>query len=141
LALGGSSSHLKRHHSSEKILRSYSSVVKPRLSDQNKGHRVAFCLNERGNNGLYKEILYDHIHVDKKFFLLTKEVERYILAQGEEAPHRIVATKKLHIPKVMFLAANGQPRWDAGRKVGMWPIARQILAQRSNRNRPMGTLE
>jgi hypothetical protein len=90
--------------------------------------------------------MYDLIHVDEKVFLLTKEVERYILAQGEEVPHRIVANK-LHIPKVMFLAANGQPRWDAKRaqmfqgKAGMWPIARQIPAQRLSRNRPTGTLE
>jgi hypothetical protein len=91
--------------------------------------------------------MYDHIHVHEKSFLLTKEIERYILAQGEEAPHQIVANK-LHIPKIMSFAANGQARWDVGRsqmfdgKVGMWPIARQIPAQQeSSRNRPAGTLE
>jgi hypothetical protein len=36
----------------EKVLRSHSSVVKPILSDENKLHRVDFCPNERGNNGL-----------------------------------------------------------------------------------------
>jgi hypothetical protein len=61
-------------------------------------------------------------------FLLTKEVQRYILAAGEEAPHRTLA-HKTYIPKVMFCAANAPPKWDAGRnrhfdgKVGMWPIA------------------
>jgi hypothetical protein len=54
---------------------------------------------------------------------------------------------KLYIPKVMFCAANARPRWDAGRnemfdgKVGMWPIATQVPAARSSRNRSAGTLE
>jgi hypothetical protein len=90
--------------------------------------------------------MYDCIHVDKKFFLLTKEVEQYILAQGEEGPHQTVSLKS-HIPKVMFFASIGRPRWDAGRNqmfhgnVGIWPIARQIPAARWSRNRPAGTLE
>jgi hypothetical protein len=52
-----------------------------------------------------------------------------------------------HISKIMFFATNGWPRWDAGRarmfhgKVGMWPIARQIPAARSSRNRAACTLE
>jgi hypothetical protein len=54
------------------------------------------------------------IHGDRKFFLLTKEVEQYILAQGEEGLHQTVSHKS-HIPKVMVFAANGRPRWDAGR--------------------------
>jgi hypothetical protein len=73
-------------------------------------------------------------------------VEQYILAQGEDGPHQTVSHKS-HIPKVMFFAANGRPRWDAGRaqlfngKVGMWPITTQVPAARSSRNRPAGTLE
>jgi hypothetical protein len=81
------------------------------LTEENKMSRLEFCLGERGANGLYND-MYDHIHVDEKMFLLTKEVQRYILAEGEEAPHRTVA-HKTSIPKVMFCAANTCPRWDA----------------------------
>jgi hypothetical protein len=76
----------------EKILRSHSSIVKPMLTEENKLYQLEFCLNERANNGIFNE-MYDHIHVDEKFFLLTKEVEQYILAQGEEGPHRTLSHK------------------------------------------------
>jgi hypothetical protein len=116
------------------------------LTEENKLNRMELYLGERGANGWYKE-KYNCIHVDEKMFLLTKEVERYILAEGEEAPHRTIA-HKLYIPKVMFCAANACPRWDAGRnemfdgKVGMWPTVTQVpAARRSSRNRPAGTLE
>jgi hypothetical protein len=78
------------------------------LSDKNKLSRMEFCLNERGPNGLSKD-LFDRIHVDEKMFLLTKEVERYILAEGKEAPLQSI-THKSYIPKVMFYAANACPR-------------------------------
>jgi hypothetical protein len=129
----------------EKILRSHSSAVKPMLTEENNLSRMEFCLSERGANELFKDI-YGCIHVDEKMFLLTREVEWYILAGGEEAPHRTVAHKS-YIPKVMFCAANARRRWDAGgnqffdERVGMWPIATQVPAARSSRNRPAGTLE
>jgi hypothetical protein len=42
----------------EKILRSHSSIVKPMLTEENKLHRLEFCLNERANNCIFKE-MYD----------------------------------------------------------------------------------
>ena len=47
----------------------------------------------------------------------------------------------------MFLGAVGHPRYDHGRnqnfngKIGLYPMARQIPAQRTSRNRVRGTLE
>jgi hypothetical protein len=32
--------------------------------------------------------MYDHIHMDEKFFILTKEVEQYILAEGVNSIHQ-----------------------------------------------------
>jgi hypothetical protein len=57
--------------------------------------------------------MYDRIHVDKKFFHLTKEVERNILAQGEEVPHWIVAKRIAH-PKGHVLGCQ----WPT--QVGCW---------------------
>ncbi len=71
---------------------------------------------------------------------------KYYLALDEEQPHRAIGHKS-HIPKCMHLAANGRPRWDAGRnrwfngKLGLWPVAHQVAAQRRSRHRPAGTLE
>jgi hypothetical protein len=115
------------------------------LTEGNKLSRMHFCLSERGANGLFKD-MFDCIHVDEKMFLLTKEVERYILAEGKEAPLRTLVHKS-YIPKVMFYAANTCPRRGAGSnqmfngKVGMWPLAAQVPAVRSSRNRPASTLE
>jgi hypothetical protein len=79
-------------------------------------------------------------------FSSNKRGRAIYLGSRRGGPHQTVSHKS-HIPKVLFLAANGRPRWDAGRnqmfhgKVDMWPIARQIPAARSSRNRPAGTLE
>jgi hypothetical protein len=90
--------------------------------------------------------MFDRVHVDKKWFLLTRVMERYYLMPEEEQPHCMIG-HKCHIPKCMHLAANGHPRWDAqcnqwfDGKLGLWPVAHQVAAQRNSRLRPAGTLE
>jgi hypothetical protein len=78
----------------------------PMLTDVNKMARLKFCLNKRGANGLYNS-MYDRVHVDEKWFFLTRVTERYYLAPDEEQPHRVIGHHKSHIPKCMHLAANG----------------------------------
>ncbi|ETW03763.1 hypothetical protein H310_05130 [Aphanomyces invadans] len=52
----------------------------------------------------------------------------------------------MFIPKIMFLAAVGRPRYDTERgtyfdgKIGMWPIVEYRPAQRNSRHRPAGTI-
>jgi hypothetical protein len=47
----------------------------------------------------------------------------------------------------MFLSAISRPRFDHGRnqwfngKIGLWPIAHEVAAQRDSVNRPRGTME
>jgi hypothetical protein len=78
--------------------------------------------------------MFDQIHVDERIFLITRVLERYILAEGKDAPLQTIA-HKLYIPKVMFYAANARPRWDAERawmfdgKVGMWLLQHKFLLQ------------
>ncbi len=144
-SVGVSSSTIHRLIHDEKLLRPHTSSGKPMLTDVNKMARLEFCLNERGPNGMY-HTMYDRLHLDEKWFFLTRVTERYYLAGDEPQPHRVIGHKS-HIPKCMHLAANGRPQWDAQRgqwfdgKIGLWPIAEQIPAQRSSRNRPRGTLE
>ncbi len=88
----------------------------------------------------------DEIHVDEKWFYLTRDQERYILLDIEQDPKRTVKHKS-HIEKVIFLAATAKPRRDPSRKtywdgkIGIWPFARQEPAKRSSVNRPAGTME
>jgi len=80
------------------------------------------------------------VHVNKKWFELTEDSVSYILAQNEVEPHR--EGKKLHKPRIMFLCAIAKPRYDPHTKkmwdgkIGMWPFALQVPAQRSSTNRP-----
>ena len=55
-ALAISRGAIHRFVRTEKILRSHSSIVKPILTEENKLHRLEFCLNERANNGIFKEM-------------------------------------------------------------------------------------
>ena len=69
--------------------------------------------------------LYNVVHVDEKWFFMTKDGRSYIICHGEEPPHRSV-NHKGYIKKVMFLCATARPRringewWDG--KLGIWPI-------------------
>ena len=142
-----SKSHLHRMIKLEGVLVPHSSSLKPKLTEYNKLARVEFCLSERrdGDPGLYKD-MYNRVHVDEKWFYITKVKDRYYLVPGEAPPQRDSAHKN-HIPKVMFLCAVARPRYDPGRnqwfdgKVGMWPMAHQVPAARASVNRPAGTME
>ena len=89
---------------------------------------------------------YNEVHIDEKWFYLTKEKRKYILAPGEQAPNRTVQHKS-HITKVMFLSAIARPRkdtvanqmWDG--KLGIWPIGEWKPAVNNSVNRPAGTME
>jgi len=89
--------------------------------------------------------MFGEIHIDEKWFYLSRDGECYLLAEGEELPH-CTCKHKSHITKVMFLCAQARPRWDHHTnsmwdgKIGIWPVGRWEPAQRSSRNRPRGTL-
>ena len=142
-----SKSHLHRMIKLEGVLVPHSSTLKPKLTEYSKLERVEFCLSERRDDdqGMYRD-MYNRVHVDEKWFYITKVKDRYYLVPGEEAPERTTSHKS-HVPKVMFLCAVARPRYDPGRnqwfdgKVGMWPMAHQVPAARASVNRPAGTLE
>jgi hypothetical protein len=93
--------------------------------------------------------MFDRVHVDEKWFFLTRLTERYYLAPDEEQQHRTIGYKS-HIPKCMHLAVNGRPIWECSEhnqwfsgKLSLWPVlAHQVAAQRNSRHtRPAGTLQ
>jgi hypothetical protein len=138
----------RSHHLVKVHCRQHSSVLKPTLTEENKVTRVEHCLWHRDperENGAFKEI-HDVVHLDETWYYLTWIVEHYYLAPHEPDPERNTRHKG-HIPKCMFLSTVGRPWFDNGRnqwfngKLGLWPIAHEVPAQRDSNNRRRRTLE
>ena len=76
---------------------------------------------------------------------VKRQGQKYILAEGEDLPvHKV--QHKVHIKKVMLLAAVGRPRRDTlhnrnfSAKIGIFPFTRQVPALRNSRHRAAGTM-
>ena len=142
--IGLPKSTLQRLMKNDNGFRRHSSALKPMLTEANKYERVLWALSKI--DGRAYKTMEDEIHVDEKWFYLTRDQENYIMLDDEEDPQRNVKHKS-HIDKVMFLAATAKPRWDPHKKqwwdgkLGIWPFAHQVAAKRSSANRPAGTLE
>ena len=61
--------------------------LKPILTEENKHARFEMALSFRNpaNPGEYQD-MRDRIHVDEKWFFLTRAKERYLLHPGEKTP-------------------------------------------------------
>ncbi len=129
-------------------MQSHSNTVKPYLTDQNKRDRVKFALSfVRGDvSSLPFRTMFDYVHLDEKWFYMTRIKENYDMVQGEKPPARKVKSKRF-IMKVMFLCAVARPRYDHHRKsyfdgkIGLWPFVEHVPVKSSSRNRPAGTLQ
>ena len=99
----------------EGILRRHFNAIKPGLSDENMRARLKFCLSMLEKDSLAHEPkfvdMYNIVHIDEKWFYMTKKTEKYYVVPEEEVPHRTCQSKN-HITKVMFLAAMARPRFD-----------------------------
>lgn len=133
---------------SGKYFKRISSTVKPTLTEKNKMDRLEFCLskvNHATNGDFLFDDLYDYVHIDEKWFYLTKIKRSYYLMLNEEEPERNCKSKRF-ITKVMFMAAVARPRYDTHRKhyfdgkIGIWPFVYQEPAQRNSKNRAKGTI-
>lgn len=146
-ASGIAKSSLHRALKRKQLVR-YRSNVKPELTDKNRLERMRFCLSHIQENRptLPFKDMNDIIHVDEKWFFLTKVKRTYYLTPQEPKPHRFTKSKR-YIPKIMFLSAVCRPRYDHQNKklfdgkFGIWPIVHQVEAKRNSRNRPKGTME
>ena len=89
--------------------------------------------------------MFDFVHLDEKWFFLSKKSQRVYLAQNERGKYRAAHSSKW-IPKVMFTAVVARPRFDAegqcifDGKIGIFPFTYQQAAKRSSKNREKGTL-
>jgi hypothetical protein len=92
-------------------IRRHSSSVRPMLADANKVERVRFALSYIRPNGMFQD-MFDHVHIDEKWFYLSTTKRNYYLLPDEPNPDRKCQSKRF-IEKVMFMAAVARPRWIA----------------------------
>ena len=136
----------------EKIIHPHTNAIKPFLTDENKLHRIAYAADHviTVNGGSFYDGMYNEIHVDEKWFFISKETQRVYLTQREKRngdyPKRKCKSKR-YLIKVMFLCAVARPRMNEDGEVifdgmiGCWPFVERVRAQRSSVNRPAGTWE
>lgn len=130
--------------------RPHSNPVKPYLSDENKKTRLEFSLSMVDENTLTSVPtfvnMHSQIHIDEKWFYMSKTSQKYYLHPDETEPFRTCKSKRF-ITKIMFLAAVARPRVDATTneefdgKIGIWPFVSKEPAKRNSKNRVAGTLE
>ena len=124
----------------------HSNSLKPILTEENKLARLLMANHFRDPQDPSKyQDMHDHIHLDEKWFFLTRKKEQYLLLPDKKNPKHCVE-HKLHITKVMFLCTvarlhfnpSANSWWDG--KLGIWPIGDWVPAKWKLMNRPKGRL-
>ncbi|XP_042016290.1 uncharacterized protein LOC121764314 [Salvia splendens] len=131
-------------------LRPHTNAIKPALTNMNKIARARWSLSQlepQITQGRVKfQSMHNVVHIDEKWFYMTKVSDRYYLLPDEDEPYRTCKSKR-YITKVMFMCAvsrphfgiNGQSTYDG--KVGIFPFTEFLPAQRRSKNRARGTME
>ncbi|XP_059634636.1 uncharacterized protein LOC132276975 [Cornus florida] len=132
------------------LIRPHSNALKPSLTEKKKKARLLFCLSMLEQCSLHDRPTFcnmlNYVHIDEKWFYMSKEPEKYYLLPEENEPVRTCKSKRF-ITKVMFLTAVAKPRFDTSghevfsRKIGIFPFICKVPAKRSSKNRMVGTLE
>ena len=109
-AMGVALSTVQRMLLHRDVCRIHMSSLKPTLMEENKMSRMELALSFVDKNNTSKfENMDDLIHIDRKWFYLTKDGQRFIIAADEEEPHMHVQHKSF-LTKIMFLCAVSRPR-------------------------------
>jgi hypothetical protein len=135
-----------------KYIRRHSNSLKPALKEKNKMDRLQVCMSMLDETTVVDARgpsfgnMHNIVHIDEKWFNMTKKNKNYYLLLEEDDPIRVVQSKDC-IGKVMFLTVVARPRFDsAGNvtfsgKIGVWPFVKEIPTARRSENIPRGTLE
>lgn len=117
------------------MIRRHSSAVKPSLKEENKRSRLQFCYSMLDKNSINSDPMFidmhNIVHIDEKWFYMTKKNKKYYLLPEENDPHRTVQNKN-SIGKVMFLAMVAMPRYDEhgnetfSGKLGIFPFVSEV---------------
>ena len=85
----------------------------------------------------------DLIHINEKWFYLTKDGQHFIIMAEEAEPYRHVKHKSF-LMKIMFLCVVARPRYDTNKnawfdgKIGIWPIGKWEPAKQSLKKHTKG---
>ena len=82
-------------------LKAHASSLRPLLTRKNEIERARFCVSMLNSARAALEKLFDQVHVDEKWFHITKDKQKYYLTLDEPEPHREVKLKRF-VQKVMF---------------------------------------
>ncbi|XP_074303611.1 uncharacterized protein LOC141638061 [Silene latifolia] len=133
-----------------KLIDSHTNAVKPLLTDKNKLDRLIYCLSQLQYDKLTKQFVFKDqsnvVHMDEKWFFITKPSQRFYVGKKEKRPHRCVQSKRF-ITKVMFMCCVSRPKYGPNKevicdgKLGIWPFVMEVPAKRKSKNRSAGTLE
>ena len=120
------------------------SSLKPTLTDENKMSRMELALSFIDKNNTSKfENMEDLIHIDEKWFYLTKDGQCFIMVADEAEPYSHVQHKSF-LTNIMFLCVVARPRYDMNKntwfdgKIGIWPIGKWETAKRSLKKHTKG---
>ncbi|XP_057775233.1 uncharacterized protein LOC130994215 [Salvia miltiorrhiza] len=134
----------------ERKLKPHTNAIKPFLTPQNRLCRLSWSLKQLSSlseDGFIQfQSMYNTIHIDEKWFYLTKTKDRYYLMPDEVEPYRTCKSKR-YIEKIMFMCAVARPIIDEDGtiifdgKLGIFPFTTTEPAQRNSKNRSKGTME
>ena len=143
-AMGVALSTVQRMLLHRDVCHIHKSSLKPTLMEENKMSRMELALSFIDKNNTSKfENMEDLLHINEKWFYLTKDGQHFIIAADKEEPYRHVQHKSF-LTKIMFLCAVARPRYDTrknawfDRKSGIWPIRKWEPAKRSSMKRAKG---
>jgi hypothetical protein len=98
-------------------LRRHTSSLKPAMTLANKIQRLKHCLSmleeDWTTSSTPFKLMDNFVHIDEKWFVMTRTNNSYILLPEELDPLRTVQNKS-SIGKVMFLTAVAKPRSGGG---------------------------
>ncbi|KAK9672664.1 hypothetical protein RND81_12G115600 [Saponaria officinalis] len=130
-------------------LKRHSSPLHPKLTDANKIKRLIFSLSstyvDMNLNVIKFKDMSQQVHIDEKWFYITKTTESYYILPEEEESYR-ACQSKIFITKVMFMCAVSRPLFgEEGEllfdgKIGIFPFLEEQAAVRRSKNREAGTL-
>ena len=131
-------------------IKSHSNALKPYLTVPNMESRMKFVLNHIESSTLRTNPTYvgmfSIVHIDEKWFYMTRTSQKYYLLPSEPEPHRTSKSKRF-ITKVMFMSAVARPRYDKDGictfdgKIGIFPFTVEEPAARASKNRARGVIE
>ena len=143
-AMGVALSTVQRMLLHQDVCHIHTSSLKPTLMEENKMSRMELALSfiDKNNTSKFKN-MEDLIHIDEKWFYLTKDGQCFIIAADKEEPYRHVQHKSF-LMKIMFLCAVARPRYNMDKntwfdgKIGIWPIGKWELVKQSSKKRAKG---